>query len=781
MSETSRRTSFFSLAGSDQPEGGLAIRRIEIPHFQRDYAQGRDTRTVAKIRTDFLDVLHDALAIDGSASVGLDFVYGGVREGTLQPLDGQQRLTTLFLLHWYLASRCRHVPRERGWTRFSYATRQSAWMFCESLVGDPLPAEAGTPSSWIEDQPWFQFLWRHDPTIQSMLVMLDAIHDRFRDVDVTAAFERLTDSEEPAIWFLLLPLSALGSAEDEGMRPEDLYIKMNSRGKPLTEFESFKAQFEKTIQWSPRAADFALKTDTEWSDLFWGLRGDNDLIDDEFLRYLEFITEVCEWRGGRSDGAGQDLNARARAVFGVENPQRAAHLDFLFEALEIWADRSISGTFESLFVTGLAPDDPSSAVRLFFRSEGEDQETMNLFEACCRTYGDTRGRRGDRVFSAGQTLMLYALLLHLIDGTQEFPRRVRVLRNLIESSTNELRFDRMPEILEDVDQVIRSGDVAAISVLNQAQVEDETVKGTFLEEHSELEVPVFRLEDHELLRGSLGAFEHEPGKFARRATEFQRLMSTPDLWPDLLGALLAVGEYQRQPGNAKRFRFGTSSKKHMTAWRLLLTGPKRDSLQPTRGVLMALLDRIASGPAEMEQVMQSITDNYLGRCEDERRFDWRYYMVRYPAMREEGSSTYVAEPEPTSGRVEMGYSLCMLAAGGVSTRGYYRDPYLLAISQQLDDPDVVMDKKFMGPETEPRRLPLAKSGASIRCVWSGFELSPPADLYREEFATACDALGVGSDMLVAVSQVEIDGRRIDTVDRIQTGANLIRELVAAGL
>ena len=133
------------------------------------------------------------------------------------------------------------------------------------------------------------------------------------------------------------------------MRPEDLYIKMNSRGKPLTEFENFKAHFEKTIQWSPRSAEFALKVDTTWSDLLWGLRGDDDLIDDEFLRYMEFITEVCEWREGRADGAGRHLGSRTRAVFGDENPQHETHLEFLFQALDVWADRSIPETFESPF------------------------------------------------------------------------------------------------------------------------------------------------------------------------------------------------------------------------------------------------------------------------------------------------------------------------------------------------------------------------------------------------------------------------------------------------
>jgi len=210
---------------------------------------------------------------------------------------------------------------------------------------NPFPNGAAVPSEWIIDQPWYLFLWRHDPTIQSMLVMLDAIHDRFREVDAARAWTRLTDHDEPAVWFLFQPLSGLGSAAGQDMRPEDLYIKMNSRGKPLTEFENFKAHFERTIESSPEAAQFALKVDTAWSDLLWHLRGDDDLIDDEFLRYMEFITEVCEWRAGRDDGAGQRLGPRTAAVFGEANPQREAHLKFLFQAFDIWVERSIPDFF----------------------------------------------------------------------------------------------------------------------------------------------------------------------------------------------------------------------------------------------------------------------------------------------------------------------------------------------------------------------------------------------------------------------------------------------------
>jgi hypothetical protein len=51
-----------------------------------------------------------------------------------------------------------------------------------------------------------------------MLVMLDAIAARFENDDLDAAWERLTDEADPAVWFQLLPIDEMGSAED-------LYIK----------------------------------------------------------------------------------------------------------------------------------------------------------------------------------------------------------------------------------------------------------------------------------------------------------------------------------------------------------------------------------------------------------------------------------------------------------------------------------------------------------------------------------------------------------------------------
>ena len=111
-------------------EKPIQLSKIEIPKIQRDYAQGRDSKEAKVVRDRFLQALYEAVT---QKSITLDFVYGDINEkGILVPLDGQQRLTTLFLLHWYAAKKER-IDRDKSdfLKHFSYATRFSSRDFCK--------------------------------------------------------------------------------------------------------------------------------------------------------------------------------------------------------------------------------------------------------------------------------------------------------------------------------------------------------------------------------------------------------------------------------------------------------------------------------------------------------------------------------------------------------------------------------------------------------------------------------------------------------------------------
>ena len=138
----------------------------------------------------------------------------------------------------------------------------------------------------------------------------------------------------------------------------------------------------------------------------------------------------------------------------------------------------------------------------------------------------------------------------------------------------------------------------------------------------------------------------------------------------------------------------------------------------------------------------------------------------------------------------MNYDVCMLDGGAM--HGFYRDPYLSAIKEESNVPNTILIgevwmENLEGPwftsyETHPRWMCLAASNTAIRSVPSGLQLRAPYDAkYAEAFSSVCKALGIQADLLLNIPQVNVDGRQLDTTDRVQAGAALVRELVRMGL
>jgi len=264
----------------------LKDQNIEIPIIQRDYAQGREDKK--EIRENFLSALFNSLKDE--KPIKLDFIYGSNENGSFQPLDGQQRLTTLFLLHWYAALK-ENIPSEdyKSLLNFSYETRISSREFCETLVSNPIiiQEEVEKLSSTIIDSAWFFLSWKKDPTIDAMLRSIDDIHKRFFSIE--KLWQKLT-LDPGLVTFYHVDLEDIGLTDD-------LYIKMNARGKLLSPFENFKASFQKFINDNKWDEDkmfpdtFACKIDTQWTDLFWNHRKENS-IDEALIRFIATIAMI---------------------------------------------------------------------------------------------------------------------------------------------------------------------------------------------------------------------------------------------------------------------------------------------------------------------------------------------------------------------------------------------------------------------------------------------------------------------------------------------------------
>ena len=278
---------------------------VAIPIIQRDYVQG--AKVNFEKRNKFLSSLLDAL-LQGTP-YEIDFIYGSSDGDEKQhffiPVDGQQRLTTLALLGWILNQKSSGQYNEQ-FKELTYTTRPSTEQFCKELFAYQLPENYdtgdGTISSHIKSVPgWFTRRWLFDPSVNAMLDFLDTADEMLKQQKYAGHISEITYRffNDSPIKFERLDMNALHLNDD-------LYIKMNARGKLLTPFEHWKAEFEghlkdpkfsgvyydkeiPDITGKPTLSEyFEYAIEHDWCDLLWPIAYNrwNELEPEEQRRVL---------------------------------------------------------------------------------------------------------------------------------------------------------------------------------------------------------------------------------------------------------------------------------------------------------------------------------------------------------------------------------------------------------------------------------------------------------------------------------------------------------------
>lgn len=579
--------------------------KIEIPIIQRDYAQGRELANVQRIRNRFLDAIYKA--ITGHKKMILDFVYGEIENQKFIPLDGQQRLTTLFLLHWYAAKKEGVKDSKFAFLKqFTYYTRPSSRDFCDKLV-DFTPSFDAKLSNEIKDQPWFQYQWKNDPTILGMLVMIDAIHEKFRDTN--DLWDALVD--HPCLSFYFLSISEMGMTDE-------LYVKMNSRGKPLSQFEHFKAEFETLI----KAYDEELsneinrKFDLDWTDMLFPYRGANQIIDDEFMRYFFFVSDILFYQQYPEKSLEQDEFVLAEKLYGHDCLMQKENIDFMVSAFDCWC-RLEEGTIDALFEKHLSAHKYQKGKTKIY------QDNLNIFKQCCENYREYEGR--NRKFPLNMTLLLYAFIVYLQNrqniSESDFQRRIRIVRNLIWNSQFEIRADgqrnNMPQLLVETKEIILNGRVSDGSGYNKNQKEEERCKQVWLNEHPDDAETLFHLEDHSLLYGCIKVVGLEN---LNNFDKFRMLFDNVADKTLIHRALLIFDDYsQTASGNVHYM-----GNQNDSTWRdLFHPSNKRGQFERTSNALNSLLQNITDFS---DEGLLSLINGFIETCST---YDWRYYFIKY--------------------------------------------------------------------------------------------------------------------------------------------------------
>lgn len=587
----------------------MPLNKIEIPIIQRDYAQGRNVPEVNRIRKKFLTSLYTALV--ENKQLKLDFVYGDINdEKILTPLDGQQRLTTLFLLHWYIGRHERIDQQKLDFLKkFSYKTRYSARTFCQYLVEYVPDFSLNTISEDITDQSWMPLDWKNDPTINAMLNMLDDIHTMFKN---THGLWPLLEQGCISFYFL--------SIKDMGLTDE-LYIKMNSRGKPLTEFEHFKAEWEGYIKMidSESAERISKKIDINWTDIFWPYKGENNIIDDEFVRYYKYICAIIYYKKYPDETIPEDIFDLTKELFLEKKEDARENLSFIEKSFDCLEGINIKSCFER-FLTNEQHVEMKSHI----------DESINVFEHCCNSYGEHKNSRV-RSFSIGRMLLLYCFILYWMNKDHitesQFAKRLRIINNMIKASEFELREDRMSSLLDQTEEVINYGCINILenrNSFNSMQIQEEFEKAKWLERHSEKYEHLCILEDHPLLNGGISVVGLDNLDYTNR------FYSLFDCNRALVNqALLTIGDYSLKIG----WRYQIGSARIDTTWKTLFHTNK-DNVKKIHDILIILLNK-----AEIftDDKLRDIINDYITSTKE---YDWKYYLVKYDTMRPEKYGMY---------------------------------------------------------------------------------------------------------------------------------------------
>ena len=397
--------------------------------------------------------------------------------------------------------------------------------------------------------------------------------------------------------------------------PDELYIKMNSRGKELTEFEYFKSQFADVLPES-FVEEFKNKIDQQWSDLFWHLYENSpekdlaQLADNAFLRFYNYITEILIVQNGL-EIENQEALKIAEVIY-----SKTENCEFLFSSMEalIKLYKEKPDFFNDLFYIE-ENEFAENNIRLFFQKPSKD-----LFRKCADSY-DSSLRINP--FSIGEQLMMYACLIHLLNDTEHFKDRLRSIRNLISNSEDTVRKENMASLLKTVAGIIIKDEIDEDFKFNKRQVQEEYNKQSFIERRSHLKATINKIEDHHLLQGCLAIFELNED-IQRNAASFQSIFSHQNNYKEISYALLTFGDYSQKYDWRRRLGNNNNS-----TWRELLTpSNRRENFNTTRQILNDLIQYVNANP---ETDLNSIVANYLNEHTNspENPKTWEYYYLKY--------------------------------------------------------------------------------------------------------------------------------------------------------
>lgn len=641
------------------------IDSIRIPVIQRDYAQGRSDLGVEEIRNDFVSSLK--LALEENSQLTLDCIYGSIKDKSFIPIDGQQRLTTLFLLHYYISVASKKLNSEML-GKFTYMVRDSAKEFCESLVTQDLDLSSQCPSLSIKNSLWYHGgVFDNDPTIIGMLKMLDEIHDKFGVRDAQEYYEKLFQKKS-VIKFWWLSIDNFGFADD-------LFIKMNARGKLLTRFEMFKSEFETVISKSANSDilhEWKEKIDNGWLEFFWNYFGDSapDNAENGLFRFIIFLGETFySWQKKTAfmpKRFMEDVN-RIQYRNSIESFQDEKHFNFLCKTLD-----SLEQIFNS---------DDFFGINGYFRSlvSGENLDYWKYAKIFSVISFSVKLGFTQNISSFNRVLN------NLIAYQREVNKRDMIFNTAIDNAS----YNSFTKGIEDLLIYIKECDGDVIKALQTVQgimglsgLSNEIIKAEYILKNGDKEIV-----DLENIPGMCGLIHNfvDSDKVLITAEKIKKIVSNKRVFIQLLQSYNLNEMLYLRVGYLWPFELGDSSKsfrKHRIWFNdgengdFMLTSGPGDTKRWQPSLKKLIIDLSAMTVNDIEAGMIELLKTRVSYI---RYSQWFHYLIKYPEFFYSDEYSCCMIPEYNN---ETGY-YCL-----ISDRNWieYYNPFCKALANKLNVP-----------------------------------------------------------------------------------------------
>jgi uncharacterized protein with ParB-like and HNH nuclease domain len=609
--------------------------QIIIPEIQRDYIWKSDNVTHLlksicdsakkhKQNLDDMDVTEELFRTlspkakeaiiekmgEGTISCNIGFFYAYTDPaiaGRRILIDGQQRMTTLFLLLVYLSTKENQQDKFKMFyfkddiLKFDYKVRESAHEFMLHFVTHLLN---GNDADDVPNQYWYFSEYKYDMTIQSLMENYKIIKNYLSKSELS--LEYVESNIE--FWYF---------DTDKSSQGEELYIYMNGRGESVSPNENIKASLLKDLSENEKHK-WGLKWE-EWQNFFWKWRGKNQNADNglnEFLRWIKIIEHI------KSDGdsAIEKLSTEIRRIKEKDRVQGDC-LSFIL------IERYFSGID-----------------RLMKIKEG-------LYLKC-------------QWFSERPDIKEYFVLFPMLMYAVKYPEyNENNIKRFVRFFFNIARFDNLTKspynalvsIVRITNNFLGSEFVVVTDLCNFKNAfeviltEEEMTKLAIYKIHNdtnrtEIEASFWKAEDFKLCNGTISflwdciGYNREPyafdnkkhGEYCRCLSVFTALFKNPN---DLLRrSLLTKGDYKIWDGystslDASRYSF---LRNNDSEWEWHFTRTSNMILAVSKDLIIDFIKRQEINvELDKEKILNNIIDDYIENCNTK---NWQYYFIKQPEI-----------------------------------------------------------------------------------------------------------------------------------------------------